>query len=290
MIIYYNDPNLEDDIDEIEDDLNLDDIDYDAQAQVENVDDNKEDSFLSSGKVILSKHSQNGKHSLSYDTIFKGKKATNDLTELEELGFYEDELDESHNQKFSVEVSTIYWDESMNNEEYVRSLRVKEKIYDILKSETEIKLESKRRRPSKVDFNNYYYLLKSSLKSERFTNTEMFIELASYFSDNLFNMFKLLDNKWKSDIIAELQAHIGKVNGELSISKKNLQPDTEIIFKINDMTINGIIIDADHENNNYLVNSFEKLYEIPIESIIKITMSYKKYKYNLNKLNNIDFL
>jgi hypothetical protein len=31
-----------------------------------------------------------------------------------------------------------------------------------------------------------------------------------YISDNLFNMFKLLDNKWRNLIIDELQDHIGK--------------------------------------------------------------------------------
>ncbi len=54
-----------------------------------------------------------------------------------------------------------------------------------------------RRKPSKSDFNHYYFLLKTHLKDESFTNIELFNELAIYFSDNIFNMFKLLDNKWK---------------------------------------------------------------------------------------------
>lgn len=290
MNLLYTDPDMEaqDDIDDIDesDDI-LDEIDYDAQAQDEDDDESSDED----DKIILSKHSQNGKHSLSYDVIFKGKVSNNEYSELEELSFIEEDLEDSYNQKFSVNNSTIYWDESMNNEEYVRQLRIKDKIYTVLKENTTIKFDAKIRRPSKVDFNKYYYLLKSSLKGEMFSNTELFVELSSYFTrDNLFNMFKLLDNKWKNDIIAELQVHIGKVHDDKTISKRNLQPDTQIIFKYEDKDINGIIIEADSDADVYLVDSYLKLYEIKMSDIVKITMSHKKFKYNLNKLNNIDFL
>ena len=36
--------------------------------------------------------------------------------------------------------------------------------------------------------------LKKNLVNENFTNSELFSELAVYFSDNMLNMFKLLDN------------------------------------------------------------------------------------------------
>ena len=42
-------------------------------------------------------------------------------------------------------------------------------------------------------------------EKESFTNIELFNELAVYLSDNLFNMFKLLDNKWRNLIINELK-------------------------------------------------------------------------------------
>jgi hypothetical protein len=89
----------------------------------------------------------------------------------------------------------------MDNESYVRAKLVKERVYDILKENTSINFLNNRRKPSRNDFNQYYTLLKTNLKDESFTNVELFNELAVYFSDNLFNMFKLLDNNWRNLII-----------------------------------------------------------------------------------------
>jgi DNA-binding HxlR family transcriptional regulator len=51
-----------------------------------------------------------------------------------------------------------------------------------------------------------------------------------YFSDNLFNMFKLLDNKWRNIIINELQDHIGKKAELKEIMNRNIYEGTEIEF------------------------------------------------------------
>jgi hypothetical protein len=140
----------------------------------------------------MSKHKIQGKHSLKYDSIFKGKKET-PLTEEEEF----ETTSTYFNENFEVDKGSIYWFESIDNENYIKEKRIKEKVYEVLLNYTDLNFLNNRRKPSKSDFNNYYYLLKTHLKDENFTNVEIFNELAVYFSDNLFNMFKLLDNKWR---------------------------------------------------------------------------------------------
>jgi len=155
--------------------------------------------------VVLSKHKIQGKHSLKYDSIFKGKKEDPLSEDSYEMGT-------SFNDTFEVDKSSHYWFESIDNENYIKDKRIKEKVYQVLSEHTDINFLNNRRKPSRVDFNQYYYLLKTNLQQESFTNIELFNELAVYFSDNLFNMFKLLDNKWRNLIITELQDHIGKQN------------------------------------------------------------------------------
>jgi len=53
--------------------------------------------------------------------------------------------------------------------------------------------------------------------------------------------------------------------------------------------ITGVVIEADYETSYYKVDSYEHIYEIEIRQITKI-LNNTKFKYNLNKLNNIDFL
>lgn len=240
--------------------------------------------------VVLSKHTIQGKHSLKYDSIFKGKK--------------EDPIDEdvvevfsNFSDNFEVDKSSIYWFESIDNENYIKEKRIKEKVYSVLSDHTDINFLNNRRKPSRSDFNQYYYLLKTNLQDESFTNVEIFNELAVYFSDNLFNMFKLLDNKWRNLIIVELQDHIGNQNYSHEIKNRNIYVGTEIEFLGEDVTggnvdlihITGVVVDADYENSFYKVNSYEKIYDVKLENVTKI-LNNTKFKYNLNKLNNIDFL
>jgi hypothetical protein len=247
-----------------------------------------EETTTSEDDVILSKHKIEGKHSLKYDSIFKGKK--------------EDPLTEEDGDMFSsyfketieVDKSSIYHHESIDNELYVRAKQVKERVYDILKNNTSLNFLNNRRKPSKVDFNKYYELLKNNLKDESFTNIELFNELAVYFSDNLFNMFKLLDNKWRNLIINELQEHIGKNKNSKEITNRNIYIGTEIEFMWVDefdeeKLITGVVVSADYESSIFRVDSYENIYDIEISEITKI-LNNSKFKYNLNKLNNIDFL
>jgi hypothetical protein len=238
--------------------------------------------------IVLSKHKIEGKHSLKYDSIFKGKKEEN--TEDDSLDGYVNYRKDS----IEVDKSSSYHTESIDNEAYVRAKLVKERVYDVLKQHTTINFLNNRRKPSRVDFNNYYSLLKLNLKDESFTNIELFNELAIYFSDNLFNMFKLLDNKWRNLIISELQDHIGKNQNSKEITNRNIYDGTEIEFIWVDefdeeKLITGVVIETDYQTSIFRVDSYENIYEVDISQITKI-LNNTKFKYNLNKLNNIDFL
>ena len=179
--------------------IDEDDLDLDLQPEVEKVVDTVDED------IVLSKHKIEGKHSLKYDSIFKGKKEEavdeDDTSDLFS-GYYRETIE--------VDKGSNYHFESIDNEMYIRTKLVKERVYFVLGEYTTINFLNNRRKPSRVDFNNYYSLLKTHLKDESFTNVELFNELSVYFSDNLFNMFKLLDNKWRNLIITELQDHIGK--------------------------------------------------------------------------------
>ena len=194
-----------------------------------------------------------------------------------------------------VDKSSIYYHESMDNESYVRTKLVKEKVYQVLKQHTSINFLNNRRKPSKVDFNSYYSLLKEKLHDESFTNIELFNELSVYFSDNLFNMFKLLENNWRNIIINELQEHIGKNKNSKEITNRNIYVGTEIEFIWLDELleeekfITGVVLETFYDQSEFKVDSFERIYIVNLSDIVKI-LNNTKFKYNLNKLNNIDFL
>jgi hypothetical protein len=279
--------NIDDEDDDIDIVIEIDEDDLDITE--EESPEKTEETETDSDGVILSKHKIEGKHSLKYDSIFKGKK--------------EDPLDENDAdnftvyQKDSIEVdkSSNYYFESVDNERYTRAKLVKERVYDVLEKNTSLNFLNNRRKPSRTDFNQYYNLLKMNLKDESFTNVELFNELAVYFSDNLFNMFKLLDKKYRNLIINELQDHIGKNSNSKEVTNRNIYEGTEIEFKWYDdfnrimLTITGDVIETDYETSTFKVNSYEKIYEVEITMITKI-LNNTKFKYNLNKLNNIDFL
>lgn len=276
-------------------DLEDDDSDLDLVIEIDEDDLNLEEKETPTEtesleeEIILSKHKIEGKHSLKYDSIFKGKK--------------EDPVDEDSLDGFStyfketieVDKSSAYHSESIDNESYIRAKLVKERVYDVLKENTSINFLNNRRKPSRNDFNQYYTLLRVNLKDESFTNVELFNELAVYFSDNLFNMFKLLDNNWRNLIINELQDHIGKNQNSKDVTNRNIYEGTEIEFiwfdemLEEDKLITGVVLETDYEDSVFKVDSFEKIYLVEISDITKI-LNNTKFKYNLNKLNNIDFL
>ena len=242
----------------------------------------------SENDIVLSKHKLEGKHSLKYDSIFKGKKEDPlDEDDMDGFALY-------HKESIEVDKSSNYYFESIDNESYVRTKLVKEKVYSVLSENTGLNFLNNRRKPSRVDFNEYFNLLKKHLDAESFTNIELFNELAVYFSDNLFNMFKLLDNKWRNQIINELQEHIGKTSNSKEVQNRNIYEDTEIEFEWEDefgepMIITGVVTETDYETSTFRVDSYENIYNIHLSDITKI-LNNNKFKNNLNKLNNIDFL
>ena len=289
-----SDDDLSDDDDILmDDDGDIDiviEIDEDDLELTDEVDSEPVDETTESGDdIILSKHKIEGKHSLKYDSIFKGKKE-DPLSEDDFEGFAT-----YYKETIEVDKSSIYHHESIDNENYIRGKLVKEKVYEVLKEYTTINFLNNRRKPSKIDFNTYYSLLKEHLKDESFTNVELFNELAVYFSDNIFNMLKLLDNKWRNLIFQELQEHIGRVKNSKEITNRNIYEGTEIEFIwIDDITeeekiITGVVLETNYEESVFKVDSFEKIYMVNISEITKI-LNNTKFKYNLNKLNNIDFL
>lgn len=275
---------IDDDDDNLDIVIEIDDDDLDI------IDDVKLDEDIDiDDEITLSKHKLEGKHSLKYDSIFKGKKDTpEDEDSFDGFSMY-------HKDSIEVDKSSNYYFESIDNEKYIRSKLVKERVYVVLHEHTSINFLNNRRKPSRSDFNTYYNLLRENLKGESFTNIELFNELAVYFSDNLFNMFKLLDKKWRNQIINELQDHIGRNGNSKEIMNRNIYEGTEIEFEWCDdfsdetIIITGVVLEADYENSIFRVDSFENIYEVNLEIITKI-LNNTKFKYNLNKLNNIDFL
>lgn len=236
--------------------------------------------------VVLSKHKLQGKHSLKYDSIFKGKK--------EEISEESDPTSSFFNEKFEVDKGSALYTESYENESYVRQKKVKERVYEVISNKTNLNFLNNRRKPSRVDFNNYYMLLTIELVNDRFTNVEIFNELSVYFSDNLFNMFKLLDNKWRNLIIMELQDHIGKNTSSKEITNRNIYIGTELEFTHNDILgdsklFTGVVVETNYETSIFKVDSYENIYDVHISYITKI-LNNTKFKHNLNKLDNIDFL
>ena len=272
---------------EINDEDSIDDFDIDISLAEDIKFDESSEAIEEDDDIVLSKHKIQGKHSLKYDSIFKGKK---------EDPLSEEEFEANatyYNENFEVDKGSIYWFESIDNENYIKDKRIKEKVYEVLLNNTDLNFLNNRRKPSKSDFNNYYFLVKTNLKDENFTNTELFNELAVYFSDNLFNMFKLLDNKWRDLIIEELKEHIGKYNSSPEVSFRNMNIGTEVEFKwIDEISpdikiITGVVTEID--DNLIIVDSMERIYHLELDQVTKI-LNNTKFKYNLNKLINIDFL
>ena len=280
---------INDDDDNLDIIIEIDEDDLDITDGSDIIKPEEGESESEDSEITLSKHKLEGKHSLKYDSIFKGKKE-DPLSEEEGSGF-----DLYHKDTIEVDKSSSYYFESMDNEKYIRSKLVKERVYDILTENTGINFLNNRRKPSRSDFNQYYNLLRDNLKDESFTNIELFNELAVYFSDNLFNMFKLLDKKWRNLIIFELQDHIGKNTNSKEVTNRNIYEGTEIEFQWFDefnsetIIITGVVIEPDYENSIFKVDSYENIYNVSLESITQI-LNTTKFKYNLNKLNNIDFL
>ena len=215
----YNDDYIEEieDID-IDIDLDIDEEDFDEDFAIEfdedvdnkedytEHDSNEEDKFDLLYHFNTNKHKQEGKHRLKEDTIFKGKtdkKSEDDIYDYQEDNDYNDVVN-----FFSGE-SEEY---SKNDEQN----KLTKDIYEILNTKTNIDFTQNRRKPNKEMFNNYYNLIVKEL-GFKYTKSELFVELSFYFTDSIFNMYKLLDKESATIIIRELMnkgylKHLNNIN------------------------------------------------------------------------------
>jgi hypothetical protein len=189
----------EDLVEDIEDDFLTDDNPIEVE---ENVD------FDLIYRLNTNKHRQEGKHTLQRDTIFKGKLEEKQITP--EGSEYSGNDSTSHNDSFKlfdVEFDS-YTDDYLNQNNLTKD------VFNILEQKTNLDFRQNRRKPNKETFNNYYNLLLKEL-GFRYTKSEIFVELSYYFTDNIFNMFKLLDKRPATIIIKELmqKGYLKNING-----------------------------------------------------------------------------
>jgi hypothetical protein len=150
-------------------------------------------------KFNTNNHKLEGKHSLARDTIFKGKIES---AEDSEYPSHQEEI--NINDGLPIEIGTSYEFESKYHEEYINRLNLQQDVYQLLNDKTELDFTSNRRKPNRQAFNDYYRMLLENIGKE-YTKSEIFVELSYYFTDNIFNMFKLLDKECATQIIVELK-------------------------------------------------------------------------------------
>jgi len=194
-------------LDELEEiDLDIDpEIDEDEsddesadESEDESDENNEDDDIDIMFKFNTNNHKIEGKHSLKRDTIFKGK-----IEEEPEQHSYITE-DYAPSEGFPIEAGSAYEFESKHNDEYVNRLELSNDVYTLLQQKTSLDFTSNRRKPNRQAFNDYYRMLLDSL-GRKYSKSEIFVELSYYFTDNIFNMFKLLDKEYATQIIYELK-------------------------------------------------------------------------------------
>lgn len=147
-----------------------------------------------------------GKHSLSYDTIFKGKQNVAPVADLE---YQSEHIIKNGGGSLDINDSDLESEESRNSIDAYRDIRLKHEVHKLLSTNTDINFTTNRRKPAKTDFNAYFGILLKDLIQYGYTRTEIFIELSGYFSDNVWNMFQLLDKQYSGIIIKELKDKYG---------------------------------------------------------------------------------
>lgn len=187
-----------DEIVEIEDaeekEVIVNSINYDEEDSVES----ELDIYFKYG---TNNHKLDGKHRLKRDTILNGKINEEQPDAEDETGFTGFEYSSYENH---IDHGSIFEEDSRNASEQHNRKKLSEDIYHLLKNNTDLDFKSNRRKPNKATFNNYYKMLLMNIDSQ-YTKSEIFVELAYYFTDNIFNMYKLLDKKYATIIIIELR-------------------------------------------------------------------------------------
>ena len=154
-------------------------------------------------KYGTNNHKLDGKHSLKRDTILNGKIVDNSNDIEDDLHYHLNEFDLYETGDIPIEKGSIFEDESKHASDILNKRKLAEDVYHLLKNNTELDFRSNRRKPNKTSFNNYYKMLLVNI-DKQYTKIDIFVELAYYFTDNIFNMYKLLDKKYAITIIVEL--------------------------------------------------------------------------------------
>ena len=189
------------DLEELDEELIADIVDNDSDIDdVSDEEDNPDNDVDVMFRFNTNNHKQEGKHALARDTIFKGK--IEDTTEEYEYSSGQDSF--NINDGLPIEAGTNYEFESKYHEEYISRLNLSRDVYGLLSENTELDFSSNRRKPNRQAFNDYYKMLLDEIGKE-YTKSEIFVELSYYFTDNIFNMFKLLDKEYATQIIVELK-------------------------------------------------------------------------------------
>jgi hypothetical protein len=152
-------------------------------------------------KFNTNNHKIEGKHSLLRDTIFKGKL---DDTSDQVDEYFNIHEDININDGLPIEAGSNYEFESKFNEDYINRQKLAKDVHKMLSEKTELDFSCNRRKPNRQAFNDYYKMLIDNIGKE-YTKAEIFVELSYYFTDNIFNMFKLLNKEYATQIIIELK-------------------------------------------------------------------------------------
>ena len=140
------------------------------------------------------KHKLEGKHRLERDIIFQGRPEAK----------VDDEIIQSNDFDFNSDIYKFEPHELSENDNSYVNRELENDIYNILSTKTNLDFSQNRRKPKREDFNTYFKLLINTLKA-KYTYSEIFVCLSYYFTDNIYNMFKILDKKYVSTIIKELK-------------------------------------------------------------------------------------
>lgn len=193
--------NIDEDIDDIEiyDDIEIiiSDTDIDVDGEI---DDSEDSDFDKMFKGTANKHKLEGTHALKRDTIFKGKLDEQQEEALEYTTYFPD-FDANN---YTIERGSAHEMESRHYEDsYHKQCLVKD-VYSLLCNRTDIDFVENRRKPNKEIFNSYYKMSLEELGT-KYSKAEIFVEISYYFTDNIFNMFKILDKKYATGLLLELK-------------------------------------------------------------------------------------
>jgi len=138
-----------------------------------------------------------GKHSLAYDTVFKGKKSEAQQSEPEHII-------NNISGGFDINEESMEFKESRNSIDNQINLKLQQEVFNILKNYSDIDFNAPRRKPSEGDLNSYFQHAIEQLEQYGFSYCEIFTEMSTYFSDNIYGIYQLLKKKYKDLIIKEL--------------------------------------------------------------------------------------